>query len=108
MEFYWNVLKFKTVNFREVSGPKGSLCGLGSMYAAVFGTLATKSKLTTLDYQSMRELMFTEMGGTEDGSSDAELLEQFFEGKFSHIILFYVFGILYIQIKGVNPNCIGG
>ena len=56
------------------------------MYAAVFGTLATKSKLTTLDYQSMRELMFTEMGGTEDGSSDAELLEHFFEGKSSHII----------------------
>ena len=59
------------------------------MYAAVFGTLATKSKLTTLDYQSMRELMFTEMGGTEDSSPDAELLEQFFGGKFNHNILYY-------------------
>ena len=46
---------------RELASDQGGLCGLASLYHALVNTIATSSMLRKLDYDTMRELMASEI-----------------------------------------------
>lgn len=51
------------------------------MYLALESTISSKSQLTTLDYESMKKLLFKTIAEDENsGITDKELLEKYFKG----------------------------
>ena len=46
---------------RELASDQGGLCGLASLYHALVNTIATSSMLRKLDYDTMRDLMASEI-----------------------------------------------
>ena len=58
----------------------GGLCGLAALYQALGSTIASKSELKTLSYDTMRSLIVAEMSlstKASRGMSDADLLMHF-------------------------------
>ena len=69
---------------REIASDQGGLCGLASLYHALASTIATSSMLRQLDYDTMRELMASEIGIKRSKLPeyvDSALLSQFHECK---------------------------
>jgi len=66
-------------NFRDVSSPTGSLCGLGALYTALQDTILSQSELTAQDYTSMRSKIFSEMSLAEDVfMTDDSILDKYY------------------------------
>ena len=69
---------------REMAGDQGGLCGLASLYHALVSTIATSSMLRQLDYETMRELMASEINIKRSKLPeyiDSALLTEFHECK---------------------------
>lgn len=69
---------------REMTSEQGGLCGLASLYHALVSTIATSSMLRQLDYDTMRELMASEINIKRNKISeyvDSALLSEFHECK---------------------------
>ncbi len=90
----------------------GSICGIIALYLALFDTILTKSQLKKMTYESMREMIFSElqMEGSEH-MSDRELLEfhyksesqfVFFCVHFCMLSTFFVLGYLKIVFEPFN------
>ena len=101
-------------NYRAVLDATGSLCGISALYWALFDTVKTKSELLNMNYDEMRETIFTELKInpgfivnlynalnfsffiilyisllTDESMSDKDLLQQFHTCKFltkNHLI----------------------
>ena len=69
---------------REMVSDQGGLCGLASLYNALVSTIATTSMLRQLDYDTMRELMASEINIKRSKLPeyiDSALLTEFHECK---------------------------
>ena len=69
---------------REMVSDQGGLCGLAALYHALVNTIATASMLRQLDYDTMRELIASEINikrGDLPGYIDSALLSEFHECK---------------------------
>ena len=68
------------VSMREVSGDKGSLCGLAATYQAAFQTILSKSELKQLSFDETKEKlgeMISMDASTTKKTFDVDLLEPF-------------------------------
>ena len=69
---------------RELVSDLGGLCGLAALYNALVSTIATSSMLRALDYDTMRELMASEINIKRSKIPeyiDSALLAEFHECK---------------------------
>ena len=69
---------------REMVSDQGGLCGLAVLYHALVSTIATSSMLRKLDYDTMRELMASEINVKRSKIPeyiDSALLTEFHECK---------------------------
>ena len=69
---------------REMVSDQGGLCGLAILYHALVSTIATSSMLRKLDYDTMRELMASEINVKRSKIPeyiDSALLAEFHECK---------------------------
>ena len=69
---------------REMVSDQGGLCGLAVLYHALVSTIATSSMLRKLDYDTMRELMASEINVKRSKIPeyiDSALLIEFHECK---------------------------
>ena len=69
---------------RELVSDQGGLCGLAALYNALVSTIATSSMLRALDYDTMRELMASEINIKRSKIPeyvDSALLAEFHECK---------------------------
>ena len=63
---------------RKVSDNKGGLCGIAAIYQALESTMLTTSALEKQNYDSMKEIMGTELGLSKSkGKKDKNILKLF-------------------------------
>ena len=66
------------LSMRDLTGDKGSLCGLAALYKAGLETLLTVSHLKQLNYDDIRTLLTAEMEGPATAAmSDLDFLLEF-------------------------------
>ena len=72
------------LTMRDLTGDKGSLCGLAALYRAGLGTLVTVSHLKQLSYHDIRTLLAAEMDNPATATmTDLDFLLEFNKCKFS-------------------------
>ena len=72
------------LTMRDLTGDKGSLCGLAAFYRAGLGTLLTVSHLKQLSYEDIRTLLSAEMDNQATATmTDLDFLLEFNKCKFS-------------------------
>ena len=70
---------------RDLTGEKGSLCGLAALYRAGLDSLLTVSHLKQLSYQNIRTLLTAEMNNPAAAAmNDYEFLVEFHKSKFNY------------------------
>ena len=84
LNFYYDdtIHSSTDLNLREVSGKKGSLCGMAAVYQAAVQTIMTVSELKLLSYDDVKFKVASEIGYDAVSSkkaSDVDLLNEFFQ-----------------------------
>ena len=76
---------------RDLTGDKGSLCGLASLYRAGLETLLTVSHLKQLSYDNIRTLLAAEMNNPATAAmKDVDFLVEFNKCKFSYDFMDFI------------------
>lgn len=72
------------LSMREVSGDKGSLCGLAAVYQAAIQTILTKSEMKQMSFDDVKEMLGEKVSmdrTTTKGTFDKDFLELYFQGN---------------------------
>ena len=80
LNFYYNSEYHSVVDLsmRDVTGDKGSLCGLAALYQAAVSTLLTVSHIKLLSYDDVRKILAEEMYSQSTAAlKDDEFLVEF-------------------------------
>ena len=72
------------LSMRDVTGDRGSLCGLAAFYQAGKDTILSISQLNKMSFDAIKSTLAAELGldpSTVKGTNDIELLESFYSCK---------------------------
>ena len=72
------------LSMREVSGDKGSLCGLAAVYQAAIQTILTKSEMKQMSFDGVKEMLGEKVSmdtTTTKATFDKDFLELYFQGN---------------------------
>ena len=72
------------LSMREVSGDKGSLCGLAAVYQAAIQTILTKSEMKQMSFDDVKEMLGEKVSmdrTTTKATFDKDFLELYFQGN---------------------------
>ena len=72
------------LSMREVSGDKGSLCGLAAVYQAAIQTILTKSEMKQMSFDDVKEMLGEKVSmdrTTTKATLDKDFLELYFQGN---------------------------
>ena len=72
------------LSMREVSGDKGSLCGLAAVYQAAIQTILTKSEMKQMSFDDVKEMLGEKVSmdrTTTKATFDKDFLELYFLGN---------------------------
>ena len=87
---------------REVTGDKGSLCGMAAMYQAASQTILTMSEMKQMSFDEVKVLMGTLLLDMDEATSkatkDIEFLAEYRTGNFDQMISFWFKMILGIEM----------
>ena len=79
------------LSMRDVTGDKGSLCGIAALHQAALDTVLSVSQLSKMSFDSVKFRLAEELDmdpSTVKGTNDFELLEKFYECK-TKIVFFF-------------------
>ena len=72
------------LSMRDITGDRGSLCGLAALYQAGKDTILSVSQLKKMSFDEIKSTIAEELGldpSTVKGTNDVELLESFYSCK---------------------------
>ena len=93
LNFYYSgdVHSIVDLSMREVTGDKGSLCGMSSLYQAARQTILTVSQIQQMSFTAVKVLMGEEMfydKTTTIKLSDYELTSFYYDCQSGHPVMF--------------------
>ena len=93
LKFYYDgfIHSIVDLSMREVTGDKGSLCGMSSLYQAARQTILTVSQIQQMSFTAVKVLMGEEMfydKTTTIKLSDYELTSFYYDCQSGHPVMF--------------------
>ena len=87
MKFYYDgdIPSIVDLSMRDVTGDKGSLCGMGSLYQAAQQTILTLSQIKQMSYDDVKAKLGETLGLDSVNvkkENDVDLIKDFYDCKF--------------------------